>query len=144
MENLIKFETALLVKQCDFDLPGTKGYLKDGKIDSFAFNESRKNSTLNKDKHDRNDFICVAFTQEQIQKHLRDVYKIHIKINNYYDESWYWELVSCARHLEEKYDLFKERGLSWNEIELKTYEEAMEIAIVKSLEIILKNKIICV
>lgn len=142
-EQLISFETAKLAKNKGFDEASRKGYILNDKIDSFAFNETRKNSTLNKDKHERNDFICVAPTQSLLQRWLRENHRINVESNYLPNIGKYrclykpMDLIPREKLREEGVvSLFNEMKKYYSNINHDSYEEALEEGLLSGLKLI--------
>jgi hypothetical protein len=126
-EQLISLDTAKLAKEKGFDEPSRKGYMLNGETDSFCFNETRKNSTLNKDKYERNDFVCVAPTQSLLQKWLREVHNIDILVDSVGGVKGYYY---CIQDIKTG-----DKLIEWN-YDYSIYEEALEKGLQEALKLI--------
>ncbi len=157
-EELISFETAKLAKEKGFDilthsyyfedgefrehsLKGTNGYYgEEYEFNLSEFNENWNDKWLTKKTGDRC-FGCSkqqgyletfsAPTQSLLQKWLREVHDIHIKLEYFIDNTWDGILI------------YQDAPYEWDDntapVEAencKTYEEALEICLQEALKLI--------
>ncbi len=135
-DQLISFETARLAKEKGFNIPILKYYRTDTLISSVGV--SKTNSQLEKEFENINldsgkTFIGVfsAPTQSLLQKWLREKYNIHIGIKPFYD--------SKSKIITYATDILKiGKLLAANKrlIPMNSYEEALEIGLQESLNMI--------
>ena len=79
-EQLITFETAKLAKEKGFNVPCVKIYNTEGELWN-AYYSTMKNDNVNPGAK------CTAPTQSLLQKWLREVHKISIKVDDFYTDS---------------------------------------------------------
>ena len=125
-EELISFETAKLAKEKGFDWDILHTY-RDGKldyedyyrgtIDELYFNANGRNITKFKE-------IISAPTQSLLQKWLREVHGIDVLVD---------KGVLCDKY---SYEIYHKNDMLDSEYVFKTYEEALEIGLYKSLKLI--------
>src|SRR6478752_4998445 len=129
MEDIVSFETALILKERGFDCPARKGYRENKELDSFTFNESRTNDSLNRDKLDRKDFISVAPTFYAAAKWLREKHKLRVFVTQGVSGNFNFEIY--------KPPVVPNQIGRWDRVEntasVNTYEEALEVGINKAL-----------
>ena len=157
-EQLISFETAKLAKEKDFNilqhsyyfedgefkensLKGTNGYYgEEYEFNLSEFNENWNDKWLTKKNGDRC-FGCSkqqgyletfsAPTQSVLQKWLREVYDIHIKLEYFTDNTWDGILIYQNAPYE-----WDDNTAPVDAENCKTYEEALEICLQKALKLI--------
>lgn len=122
-EELIQFETAKLARNKGYDEKSIYFFREDTKLFSFF-----GCPTCNSNPGNTSDFVCSAPTQSLLQKWLREVHNIHIKIHHFTeqpmdDEIW-----------KDCYQVFI------NDIAkhpyTKTYEKALEKGLFEALKLI--------
>lgn len=140
-EQLISFETAKLSKEKGFNVTHQGVYNKQGQYLSYCI---LNNSTLPERDGLRNDLLeCTAPTQSLLQRWLREVYHIHINpsFNLGVKEFGGWAL-NCTLMDHSAHALMckvskRFEDIYFNEeIEIFTYENALEIGLQEALKLI--------
>ncbi len=86
-EGKVSYETAMLAKEKGYDWYSREYYDEDRDLETFIYyagdsgSGMDKNSTLNENNVYDDDFHCIAPTQSQLQKWLREVYKLDITVS---------------------------------------------------------------
>lgn len=124
IDQLIRFETAKLAVQKGFDIIPWHGveaslYSKDGNPTNYA-NYGAWYGGLS-------DGYIPAPTQALLQRWLREKHQIHIELSFWENDTWSAQLVG---------DMFPEDMDEFDAFGRNTYEDALEIALVKALNLI--------
>ena len=120
-EQLISFETAKLAEQKGFKNESEFGYNSNGELGVPYFGNSFTNGQSN------GDLIYESPTQSLLQKWLREVHEISIKIDDYYTNSkvrFDYNICELGSQDDNPTGIFK------------TYEEAFETALHQALLLI--------
>ena len=136
--DIVKHSTAILLKEKGFDCPSLAGYDKDGK---YWYRCGKHYSSKEPYVYKTQNYHTLAPTLELVRKWFREVHKINIKVDDFLDDEigieWDYEIVTIGTDLDEVGNYVPLVPYSINEDRsFKTYEEALEEAIVKSLELI--------
>lgn len=131
-EQLISFDTAKLAKEKGFDWKVSLHY------------ESNGNRFFDKVPCNFNnvELICSAPTQSLLQKWLREIHNIHIKVDDFLDDKtgieWDYEIVIIGTDLDEKgnYKALIPYSIDDLNRNFKTYEQALEKGLQEALKLI--------
>lgn len=117
-ESLISFETAKLAQEKGFDLKGTKKYW----CNYYTGQPINKWKLLPFEDLHLNFMEFPAYTQSLLQKWLREIHNIDVRVANKYR---YYHLVKDQQYFDRKtYD---------------TYEQALEVGLLEGLKLIKIN-----
>ena len=123
-EKLISFETAKLAKEKGFDIE-TKGFYNNGIFVNTGSEIGQYHSFHNGRPKINDDKICSAPTQSLLQKWLREVHNVSIKIDDYYTYS----------RVRFDYNICELGSQEDNPVGVfETYEEALEIGLQEALK----------
>ena len=155
-ETRIQYNTAVLSKKKGFNIPVPAYYSQEGKLiinfedsgyneseyyfDANSFNENwndgRRVNDVNNSCYGCNKGsykpVYSAPTQSLLQKFLREVHNIHIEINLGHDQLHIW----YDFHLYKIEKSYNYTPIGQSESELKTYEAALEQALITGLNLI--------
>jgi len=128
-EQLISFDIAKLAKE--------KGFNEDGQINIDSIpNCYRSNGVLNDSDYTG---YYPAPTQALLQKWLREVHNIHIKVDDFLDNDnktdWDYEVVFIGTDINEKGEYIAEIPYDCDRSYI-TYEEALEKGLQEALKLI--------
>ena len=128
-EKLIDFETAVLAKEKGFNEDCNTHFENTG----ISFDSYGLSFKPNEDQH--HEILFARPTQSFLQKWLREIHDIHISVGNVYDDFIYW---SFALSQQNKGVIIAFR---LNDIYYSSYEEALEIALQESLNLIQQHNL---
>lgn len=145
---LVSKKTSILAKKKGFNLRVFNFY-EDGKpfpyevnlrckVDCIRINEL-KGEDFNSGKNEFYETISRP-TQNQLQKWLREKHNIHIKVDDFVDDEtgieWDFEVVIIGTYLDERgnYKPLIPYSIDDNNRKFKTYEQALEKGLYKSLK----------
>jgi hypothetical protein len=139
-EQLIEFETAKLAKEKGFEIetlhfytkPNSKMFGIDEKGRSYPIKNTFKKLYKCGEQAALNiESVYLAPTQSLLQKWLREIHNIHIEIQESDTNKWFGDLIYKDAPYEHD-DLHA----PYDAEDCKTYEEALEICLLKALELI--------
>ena len=119
-EELISFETAKLAKEKGFLLHTIDTFYQyDGSISLCHYQSTRALEVQDKERVE-----CYAPTQSLLQKWLREKHNIYVLVDMGINRDYYWKYFD------------NEIAFTYSKGNCKTYEEALEIGLRKTLELI--------
>lgn len=130
-EQLISIETAKLAKEKGFNEYCYNCYYNNGYLNTAEDNDFKLFSNGN--------VYTVAPTQSLLQKWLREVHNIHIKVDDFLDNDnktdWDYEVVFIGTDINEKGEYIAEIPYDCDRSYI-TYEEALEKGLQEALKLI--------
>lgn len=127
MEELIKYETALLAKEKGFDAESNHLYkcvIKDGNKDIELTSKMSGNPYTNF-LYKNDDSVCISVIQSELHKWFRDKNNMSIEVH-VGDNEWEFEIFSIKG-----FDIEYSSGVMFD-----SYEEALENGLLKAFEFI--------
>jgi hypothetical protein len=145
MEQLISFETAKLAKKVGFDWYVLTYYAKDV-LKYVPINDINPPSHIHLDFNwDKYSKQYSAPTQSLLQKWLREVHNIHVKVDDFIDDitgiEWDFEIVVIGTDIDENGNYVPLISYSTDDPnrKFKIYEEALEQGLFEALKLIDNN-----
>ena len=127
-EQLVSFKTAKMAKEKGFDIKS--------QCQSMYNPYARLRTYSQIDWSHIGDFV-LAPTQSLLQKWLREVHNIHIKINITTQETYFYGILQFLEHAKNSQNpaVIGYQNVASSE-KVKTYEEALEVGLQEALKLI--------